>query len=82
MQMILNLLQQPYCTLFRIELFSLLQAIHLILLHVELREFKELLFFTPLRYGERHIIQLHIQFKGYDNLTRKTLIPLSHLNDA
>ena len=82
MQLLLNLLHQPHAPLLRVQFLRLLQPVGFILLHIENRQFQQLLLVAPLRHGEYDIIKFHVQFEGDDNFLRRTLVSLPHFDDA
>ena len=82
MELVLYLAHQTHAFLLRIEFLRLLQAVHLILFHVEEGEVQQRLLVAPLGDGERHARQFQTEFEGDDDFARTALVTLAHLHDA
>ena len=82
MQLLLDFLQQAGGALFGVQLLLLLQAVHLVLLHVLYGQVEQFLLVAPLGDGEGDVLQLHVQFEGHDDFARKALVAFPHLDDA
>ena len=82
MQLLLDFLQQARDALLGIQFLLLLQAVHLVLLHILDGQVEQFLFVAPLGDGEGHVLQFHVQFEGYDDFARLALVAFAHLDDA
>ena len=70
-QRCLQFFHQPCLPLLRVEFFTLLQPVHLVLLAVHFREFEQMFFLSSLRNGVLCPFDVPFDVDGYDDFLRR-----------
>ena len=81
-QHVLDFLQQAGGALFGIQFFGLLQAVGLVLFHVQYRQLQQRFLFAALGDGEGDILQFHAGVEGHDDFARTAFVSFAHFRDA
>ena len=74
MQLLLDFLQQAGGALFGVQLLLLLQAVHLVLLHVLYGQVEQFLLVAPLGDGEGDVLQISMSSSKGTMISRERLL--------
>ena len=81
-EVVLQLLHQPRLLLFGIEFLGLLEAVELVLLHVEPRQVEQLFLVAPLRHGLHEHVVGQIDVERHHHLVGFAAVAGAHLHNA
>ena len=81
-QIVLDFRHEACGFLLRVELFSLLQTVELVLLHVQFRKVEKLLLVAPQRNGLFGHFIGNVDVKRHHNFARGAAVAVAHFNDA